>query len=52
MMADAALNPNFLTEEFEKEKDKILEGIKVSKKDVKAAARKVENLYLMVGTIL
>ena len=44
MMADAALNPNFLTEEFEKEKDKILEGIKVSKKDVKVAARRVENL--------
>tara|TARA_B100001029_G_C15059993_1_gene457565 strand:+ start:1101 stop:2540 length:1440 start_codon:yes stop_codon:yes gene_type:complete len=44
MMADAALNPYFLTDEFEKEKDKILEGIKASEKDVKAAARRVENL--------
>ena len=34
MMADALLNPNFLPGEFEK-KNKILEGIKASEKDVK-----------------
>ena len=44
MMADATLNPNFLLEEFEKEKDKLLEGIKANEKDVKTAARRVENL--------
>ncbi len=44
MMADALLKPNFLPEEFEKEKNKILEGIKASEKDVKAVARRVENL--------
>jgi predicted Zn-dependent peptidase len=44
MMADALLKPNFLQEEFEKEKKKILEGIKASEKDVKTVARRVENL--------
>ena len=44
MMADAAMNPNFLQEEFEKERDILLEGIKSQEKDVKAAARRVENL--------
>ena len=44
MAADAALNPNFTTEEFDKEKAKILEGIKSGEKDVKTAARRVENL--------
>lgn len=44
MMADAALNPHFLPEEFQKEVDKTLEGIKSSEKDVKTAARRVENL--------
>ncbi len=44
MMADAALKPNFLAVEFEKEKNKILESIKASEKDVKTVARRVENL--------
>ena len=44
LMADAALNPNFLNEEFEKEKEKLIEGIKSSEKSVSAAARRVENL--------
>ena len=44
MMADALLKPNFLSEEFEKEKNKILESIKASEKDVKTVARRVENL--------
>ncbi len=44
MMADAVLNPNFLEEEFNKEVDKTLEGLKSDEKDVKTAARRVENL--------
>ena len=44
LMADAALNPNFLQEEFEKEKEKLIEGIKSDKNSVPAAARRVENL--------
>ncbi len=44
LLADAALNPNFLEEEFQKEKDKVLKGIETSEKDVKTAARRVENL--------
>ena len=44
LMADAALNPNFLNEEFEKEKEKLIEGIKANEKSVPAAARRVENL--------
>lgn len=44
LLADATLNPNFLEEEFQKEKDKVLTGIETSEKDVKTAARRVENL--------
>jgi zinc protease len=44
MMADAVLNPHFLEEEFQKEVDKTLEGLKASEKDVKTSARRVENL--------
>jgi predicted Zn-dependent peptidase len=44
MMADAVLNPHFLEEEFQKEMDKTLEGLKAAEKDVKTAARRVENL--------
>lgn len=44
LMADAALNPNFLKEEFEKEKEKLIEGIKSDENSVPAAARRVENL--------
>ena len=44
MLADAVLQPNFLEEEFQKEKEKILENIEASKKDVKTAASRVENL--------
>jgi len=44
MMIDAALHPNFLKEEFQKEVDKTLEGLKSSEKDVKTVARRVENL--------
>ena len=43
-MADAALNPNFLQEEFDKEKEKLMEGIKSDENSVPAAARRVESL--------
>ena len=41
LMADAAIHPNFMQEEFEKEKQKMLTGLKSEEKDVKAIARKV-----------
>ncbi|MEK9608749.1 MAG: insulinase family protein, partial [Flavobacteriaceae bacterium] len=44
MMADALINPNFTAEEFQKEVEKTLEGLRSEEKDVKAAARRVENL--------
>ena len=44
LMSEAALDPNFLAEEFEKEKEKILEGIKSDENSVSAAARRIENL--------
>ncbi|WP_445383921.1 insulinase family protein [Robiginitalea sp. IMCC44478] len=42
MMADAAINPNFTQEEFEKEKEKVLTGLKAQEKDVSAAAGRVQ----------
>lgn len=44
LIADATLNPNFLEEEFQKEKEKLITGLETSEKDVKTAARRVENL--------
>lgn len=44
LMADAALQPNFLLEEFDKEKEKLIEGIKSDENSVPAAARRVESL--------
>ena len=44
LMADAALHPNFTQEEFDKEKDILLDGIKSAEKSVTTAARRVENL--------
>ena len=44
LMADAALNPNFLQEEFDKEKEKLMEGIKSNENSVSAVARRVESL--------
>jgi predicted Zn-dependent peptidase len=43
-MADAALHPNFIQDEFDKERDIVLDGIKSSEKSVTTAARRVENL--------
>ena len=48
LMADAALNPNFTEEEFQKEKDKTIEGIKSEEKNVKTAANRVKN-FLVYG---
>ena len=44
LMADGALNPVFTQEEFEKEIEKALEGLKSEEKNVKAIAGRVENL--------
>jgi hypothetical protein len=44
LMADGALNPLFVQEEFDKEKAKIIEGLKSDEKSVTAIARRVENV--------
>ena len=41
LMADAAINPLFTQEEFDKEKTKVLEGLKNSEKSVSAVAGRV-----------
>ncbi|QCE40885.1 M16 family metallopeptidase [Psychroserpens sp. NJDZ02] len=41
LMADAAINPLFSAEEFEKEKARVLEGLKNDKKSVDAVASRV-----------
>ncbi|WP_396636563.1 M16 family metallopeptidase [Maribacter sp. R77961] len=42
LMADAAINPNFTEEEFEKEKAKLITGLKSQEKDVSAIAGRVQ----------
>ena len=42
LLADAALNPNFTQEEFDKEKDKLLTGLKSQEKDVSAISNRVQ----------
>ena len=44
LMADGALNPNFTQEEFDKEKDKLIEGLKTQEKSVAAVAGRVQNV--------
>lgn len=44
MMADAAINPNFTEEEFIKDRDVIIDGLKADEKNVTSAARRVEAL--------
>ncbi|WP_269226527.1 M16 family metallopeptidase [Flavobacterium eburneipallidum] len=41
LMAEGALNPNFTQEEFDKEKAKMLEGLKADEKSVPAIANRV-----------
>jgi predicted Zn-dependent peptidase len=43
LMADGALNPNFTQAEFDKEKAKMLEGLKAQEKSVPAIANRVVN---------
>lgn len=42
LMAEAAINPNFTQEEFEKEKNKLITGLKTEEKDVSAIAGRVQ----------
>ncbi len=42
LMADAALNPNFTQEEFDKEKAKLITGLKTEENDVSAIASRVQ----------
>ncbi|MQP24517.1 insulinase family protein [Flavobacterium sp. LMO8] len=44
LMAEGALNPLFVQEEFDKEKAKIIEGLKSNEKSVTAIAGRVENV--------
>jgi zinc protease len=44
LMADGALNSVFTQEEFDKEKAKIIEGLKSDEKSVSSAARRVERV--------
>ncbi|MPT35530.1 MAG: insulinase family protein, partial [Flavobacterium sp.] len=44
LMAEGALHPVFTQEEFDKEKAKLLEGIKSQEKSVTAVASRVENV--------
>ena len=44
LMSDGALNPNFTQEEFDKEKDKLIENLKTQEKNVTAVAGRVENV--------
>ena len=44
LMAEGSLSPIFVQEEFEKEKAKLIEGLKSEEKSVSAIARRVENV--------
>jgi predicted Zn-dependent peptidase len=46
MMADGLLNPTFDKEEFNKSKERSIEGIKADENSVAAASRRVENILL------
>jgi len=46
LMADGALSPNFTQEEFDKEKEKLIEGLKTQEKSVPAVAGRVENVLV------
>jgi len=49
LMADATMNPLFTEDEFQKEKEKLIEGLKVDEKSVDAVASRVA-LALAYGT--
>ena len=44
LMAEGALMPNFSQDEFEKERDKLIEGLKTQEKSVPAVAGRVEKV--------
>ncbi len=44
LMAEGALSPNFTQEELDKEKDKLIEGLKTQEKNVSVVAGRVENV--------
>lgn len=44
LMADAVQNPVFNEEEFDKEKDKLIEGLKTQEKSVQSIASRVQNV--------
>ena len=44
LMADGALNPNFTQEEFDKQKTKMLEGLKADENSVQAVAARVADV--------
>ena len=44
LLAEGALNPKFSQEEFDKEKDKLIEGLKTQEKSVAAVAGRVQNV--------
>lgn len=49
LMADAGINPNFTQEEFDKEKAKLIAGLKAQEKDASAIAGRVQSA-LAYGT--
>lgn len=46
LMAEGALDPNFTQEEFDKEKEKLIESLKTQEKSVLAVASRVENVLV------
>ena len=44
LMAEGALTPNFTQDEFDKEKDKLIDGLKTQEKNVSVVAGRVENV--------
>jgi predicted Zn-dependent peptidase len=48
LMAEGALMPNFTQDEFDKEKEKLIEGLKTQEKSVTAVASRVERVLAYV----
>ena len=46
LMAEGVLSPNFTQDEFEKEKEKLIEGLKTQEKSVAVVAGRVENVLV------
>lgn len=46
LMAEGCLDPNFTQSEFDKEKDKLIEGLKTQEKSVPVVAGRVENVLV------